>query len=136
MMGSGGVGGRRYQIAAVALTYAAVSMSAIPFLIANAIKENKGKAATSVTQPEGVNQTKPSAVTSPEVVRKESSEGSKMNFGYAIGVLVLLGFASPFLELASPISGLIGLVILFVGVRIAWNSAAGGKIQVSGPFKV
>src|SRR5262245_22676947 len=30
MMGSGGIGGRRYQIAALLLTYAAVSLSAIP----------------------------------------------------------------------------------------------------------
>ena len=30
MKGTNGIGGRRYQIAAVALTYAAVSLSAIP----------------------------------------------------------------------------------------------------------
>src|SRR5271170_1514657 len=32
-LGSGGIGGRRYQIAAAALTYAAVSMAAIPIAI-------------------------------------------------------------------------------------------------------
>jgi len=34
MKGSNGVGGRRYQIAAVALTYAAISLAAIPIMIA------------------------------------------------------------------------------------------------------
>src|SRR6266513_3468675 len=34
MMGSGDVGGRRYQWTAVALTYAAVSLSAIPIAVA------------------------------------------------------------------------------------------------------
>jgi hypothetical protein len=35
MMGSNGVGGRRYQIAAVALTYGAISLAAIPIMIAD-----------------------------------------------------------------------------------------------------
>jgi hypothetical protein len=34
MKGSNGVGGRRYQIAAAALTYAAISLAAIPIMIA------------------------------------------------------------------------------------------------------
>src|SRR5260370_40909907 len=37
--GSNGIGGRRYQIAAVALTYAAVSLSAIPVGIYYLLKE-------------------------------------------------------------------------------------------------
>jgi hypothetical protein len=36
--GSNGIGGRRYQIAAVALTYAAVSMSAVPIGISYMMK--------------------------------------------------------------------------------------------------
>src|SRR5438067_19162 len=39
--GSNGVGGRRYQIAAVALTYAAVSLSAVPIGISYMMKERK-----------------------------------------------------------------------------------------------
>jgi len=39
MMGSKGVGGRRYQIAALLLTYAAVSMSAIPIAISMQVKQ-------------------------------------------------------------------------------------------------
>jgi hypothetical protein len=41
MMGSGGIGGRRYQIAAVLLTYAAVSLAAVPIGIAQASKAHK-----------------------------------------------------------------------------------------------
>jgi uncharacterized protein (DUF983 family) len=40
-LGSRGIGGRRYQIAAVILTYAAVSMSAIPIGISQYAKEKK-----------------------------------------------------------------------------------------------
>jgi hypothetical protein len=30
--------------------------------------------------------------------------------------------------------GLIGLVILFVGIRIAWQIARGTSVQILGPF--
>jgi hypothetical protein len=31
---------------------------------------------------------------------------------------------------------MIGLVILFVGIRIAWQIARGTSIQILGPFKI
>ncbi len=40
------------------------------------------------------------------------------------GQLVLWGIASPFLQLRSGVSGAIGLVILFVGLRIAYRITA------------
>ncbi|HTV51018.1 MAG TPA: hypothetical protein VME21_07515 [Steroidobacteraceae bacterium] len=52
----------------------------------------------------------------------------------AIGVLALLGIASPILELRDPVHGLIGLIILFVGIRFAWRFTAGRTVQVSGPY--
>jgi len=53
----------------------------------------------------------------------------------AFGALALLGLASPFLELASPANGLIGLFILFIGIRFAWRITAGSEAgSVSGPF--
>jgi hypothetical protein len=54
----------------------------------------------------------------------------------ALGTLVLLGLASPFLELSSPGSGVIGLVILFVGLSIAFRSTAAKPLDVDGPFSV
>src|SRR5262245_49225060 len=48
MFGSAGIGGRRYQIAAVVLTYAAVSMSAIPVAISQFGKD--GQQQTAKTQ--------------------------------------------------------------------------------------
>src|SRR5438046_9406908 len=47
--GSNGVGGRRYQIAAVALTYAAVSLSAIPLGISYMMKQKKPAVATTAS---------------------------------------------------------------------------------------
>jgi hypothetical protein len=36
-----------------------------------------------------------------------------------------LAFLGPFLDLANPLNGVLGLVILFVGLRTAWRMAAG-----------
>jgi len=48
--GSKGMGGRRYQITAVALTYAAISLAAVPIGISYAMKETPAKPAQTATQ--------------------------------------------------------------------------------------
>jgi len=94
-MGSGGVGGRRYQVAAVLLTYFAVSMSAVPIAI--------------------------------EQARHVTISGK------VAAELALAGIASPILQLQDPVHGLIGLIILFVGMRFAWRFTAAPTLNVSGP---
>ena len=88
--GSGGVGGLRYQISAVVLTYAAISLAEIPILMARAIEHG----------------------------------GGDIDWAGMAPRLVLWGIASPFLELGDGFFGIIGLVILFVGIRIAWRITA------------
>jgi hypothetical protein len=109
--GSRGVGGRRYQAVAVLLTYLAVSMSAVPIAI---YQMRQHQAQSQFGEP-------------------VASHGEHMNLGNAIGVLALLGIASPILELRDPVHGIIGLVILFVGIRFAWRFTAGRTFNVSGP---
>jgi hypothetical protein len=99
MAGSKGIGGRKYQIVAVALTYFAISMASIPIGIA-------------------------------EVYEK----GKDVDWGSYAGSLIVLGIASPILEvLARGALGLVGLVILFVGLRIAWRLTAARKVIVAKP---
>ena len=47
----------------------------------------------------------------------------------------LLGLASPFLDLANPMHGIIGLIILLVGLRIAWQLTAAKPLEISGPLE-
>ena len=108
--GSGGVGGRRYQLAAAMLTYLAVSLSALPLAF------HEGKVHRAQTQ---------SAASTPH---------APMGVAKAIGVLVLVGVASPVLALQNPLQGVIGLVILYVGIRFAWRFTAGTPLVVSGPY--
>lgn len=111
-IGSGGVGGRRYQIVAVLLTYFAVSMSAVPIAIEQARHDRQGQAqsvpATAQPRPQGIS-------------------------GRAIAELAMVGIASPILELRDPVQGLIGLIILFVGIRFAWRFTAAPTLNISGP---
>jgi hypothetical protein len=111
-LGSRGVGGRRYQIAAVLLTYLAVSMSAVPIAI---------------------HQMRLHRAAQPPSTEAAAAQGGRPNFIKVIGVLALVGIASPFLDLQNPTHGLIGLVILFVGMRFAWRFTAGRTLRVTGP---
>jgi predicted lipid-binding transport protein (Tim44 family) len=127
--GSSGVGGRRYQIAAVALTYAAVSLSAVPIAISYFLKEKPAKSSTS-TASSGSN---PS--TSAPDNSTTSAPPPRKSLSSMAGTLLYAGLASPFLELQGGISGLIGLVIIFVGMRIAWRMTAAPPLVILGPFQ-
>lgn len=111
-VGSRGIGGRRYQVVAVLLTYFAVSLSAVPIAMeqsrAHHAQEQSAAAATRPAAP--------------------------INVGKAIATLALVGIASPILDLQDPVHGLIGLVILFVGLRFAWRFTAARTVNISGPY--
>jgi hypothetical protein len=98
MLGSKGIGGRRYQITSAILTYAAVSIAAIPIAISG------------------------------HMISKPSSGADLLQ-------LLMIGLASPFLGLQDPLHGIIGLIILGVGIRIAWRMTAGlGRVNIQGPY--
>lgn len=61
-----------------------------------------------------------------------------MSRGEALARLALLGIASPFVQVweGGPSFGwVIGLVILFVGIKIAWKMTAGRSLEIYGPFE-
>ena len=128
--GSNGVGGKRYQIAAILLTYAAVSTAAIPVWIhyAGEHKQNqRQKAATSAAPADGGSGIR--------FARNSRLPATRPNFvSLRSGTLLLLGLASPFLDFTSnPLSALIGLVILFVGMQFAWKMTGAKPLQVFRP---
>jgi predicted lipid-binding transport protein (Tim44 family) len=129
--GSRGLGGRKYQITAVLLTYAAVSMASIPVAISQIMKvRNAGKRqAMQATAPQAH-----SAQQEDQPPEQNSSSG-KIDVGALAGPLLVAGLTSPFMSLQNPVSGIIGLVILLVGIRIAWQQTAGSpRTEIAGPF--
>lgn len=116
-----GVGGRSQQILAVALTYFAISTSFIPALYFIGVKQSIAARSAPKKQP-----------ATPPVVRplKPRIAPERMITG-----LLVLAAISPFLELgSSPVSGLISLFILFIGLQRAWAMTARHEILVTGPY--
>jgi hypothetical protein len=129
MLGSKGIGGRRYQIAAVILTYAAVSLAAVPIAISYQLK---AKSHSESVQPQQQKSTASLENSQPD----QPQSKPKSSFGAAILQLLALGLASPFLEMQDPLYGIIGLVILMVGIRIAWRITAGTRrARIDGPYE-
>jgi hypothetical protein len=127
MFGSQGIGGRRYQIAAVILTYAAVSIAAMPIAISYRMKE-KGQSSSTHAKPL---QSSTDSQTDPD----QAQAKPKPSMGAALLQLLLIGLASPFLALQDPLHGVIGLIILIVGIRIAWRMTAGvRRANIQGPY--
>ena len=129
MIGSKGVGGRRYQLAAVLLTYAAVSLAAIPIALWSSPSRESGDGSAQTRQQ------KPADAPQDEA-QPEGQTKHRGSLASALLSLLFIGLASPFIELQDPLHGLIGLVILYIGLQIAWKmtraTAAGG---VEGPYE-
>jgi hypothetical protein len=130
MKGSGGIGGRRYQITAVLLTYAAVSMAAVPVAISQFAKQKK----TQQQQLQMEQEQFEKEFGQQRQLPPTKPQQPKISAGAAFAGLAVLGLASPFLEMQDPLHGLIGLVILYVGMQIAWKTTAGRKVEILGPF--
>ena len=110
------------------LTYAAVSIAAVPIAISYHMK---AKSQTESVQP----QQQPTA-DGENIQTGQAQPTPILSFGAAILQLLVLGLASPFLELQDPLHGIIGLVILMVGIRIAWQITAGSRrASIEGPYE-
>ncbi len=142
MKGSNGVGGRRYQIAAALLTYAAVSMAAVPIWIHFADQKKQQRqtqqqklVADEQRQLEQESGQRPSAPQPVPGSEKPRAERPPVSLGMWLGRVALIGLASPFIQLrGSPGWGAMGLLILFFGMRIAWRIAEGKPFGIYGPF--
>jgi hypothetical protein len=131
MKGSNGVGGRRYQFAAVLLTYAAVSLAAVPVII-HYVRQHQQQ---SQSQRQKLAQEQRQLESDSGQTPQPIPQPPKMPLGSILGRLALFGLASPFIEVAeNPVGGLIGLFILFIGIRIAARITAGRPAEVFGPF--
>lgn len=134
--GAGGRGGRRFQILAVILTYWAVGLAYSPLAFKELTKDKKGTSASSdSTASMSASADRASAVDTAKSAPANSVSGRKAVT--AIGALVLLVFALPALSVFGSLPlGLISALIIFIGMRQAWNMTASPGLQIAGPFKV
>jgi hypothetical protein len=147
-----GFGGVKYQVLAVALTYFASSMGYLPavfkgiFSGADHGAETAASAApssspsSSSTDPPPVPgragelpsppATPPAAAAPPSVARLA------LSLVALTGIAGFLMLAAPFLELGEGLNGLLGLAIIFFGMRTAWRISKGVVATVTGPHRL
>lgn len=137
MKGSNGVGGRRYQITAVLLTYAAVSMAAVPVWIHYGHQHERQQRQQMQEQQQLEDEQRQLEAESGRPSSPPKPIHPPMSFGHWLGRAALIGLASPFLEVwggGVTFGWLIGIVILFVGMKIAAKLTGGRPLEIYGPF--
>ena len=126
---SHGLGGRRQQIVAVALTYLGITASYIPVFIyqvnknpAQSQKQRAARSDSGQTPGSGAN-----AANAP----------ARVSLGRALLYLLALVLAAPILGLFSnPVSGAITLFIIYIGLRQAWKLTGTTDLAITGPYRV
>jgi len=118
---------RACQVMAVILTYGAITTSYLPFFIAGAVKQMNKQA-----------KTKPAAAASVPTIKPKQMSLGRAFVAMIAGLLLLTGIAlvMPFIIIAqAPVSGLINLVIIFIGLSKAWRLTAPFSAPIDGPFQ-
>jgi hypothetical protein len=126
---SGGLGGRRFQVLAVALTYLASTMGYVPPIF-KGLKEGANKPSHAQVAHE-----KQGADVGANAAAPAEAEPPKQNpfvaLVMAVGILLGIMLAAPFLEITdSPL----GLVIVAIGLWQAWKLTREAHIAIEGPF--
>jgi len=124
--GSGGRGGRRFQILAVTLTYVAIVSTYVPFIIEGISEANSKPAGAIAPATPG---TTPSPVA-PAAEAQPMSAGQAM---VALGIFAMFLLAVPFL---GGLQNAIGLLIIGFALWEAWKVNRRVVLTVSGPFSV
>ncbi len=135
---SGGVGGRRFQVLAVALTYVASAMGYAPAVL-HALKspsshvEAKGAPMTPKGAPTEVAPAPPPAASPAESPESPPKPFSPFAFILALAVLFAFILAAPLL---SATSAPLGLAIVGFGLWEAWKLSRRVPIVIEGPYRV
>ena len=143
--GAGGRGGRRFQILAVALTYWSVGLAYAPLAFKQMVGETNtirltNDSTAGPTIGERLGDSVQSVANAADSAATNVSAGNEVRGSKpleAIGSLALLVFALPVLSVFGSLPfGLISALIIFIGMRQAWQMAAGPQLEISGPYRV
>jgi hypothetical protein len=120
--GTGGRGGRRFQVLALALTYWAVGLAYTP-LTFQQIAEAEKKA--------------PSEQPAPAPIEQGAEGASAVSIPLALGILFGFSLALPVLAVVSSLpGGLISGAIIAFGMQQAWKMTGVPQLQISGPYRI
>ena len=119
------VGGRRYQVLALLLTYYSVGLAYFPLAM------HEGRKTTEQERQASAPAAKPKEAPEPAV------KPARSDAFLALGVLLLFCVALPVVAVVGSLpSGLITAFIIFIGMRQAWRMTAALPIEVTGPYRL
>jgi hypothetical protein len=140
--GSGGVGGRGYQILAVAITYVAIVSTYVPFMIEafreQAKAQETGGASSGGKAGADARDATAAGASTSEIetadLRQSAEEPPSVGtLVLALGALALFVLASPFL---TGIQNVIGIFIIGIALYEAWKVNRPTPLTIEGPFQV
>ena len=118
MRGSGGRGGRKFQIVAVLLTYGSITTGYMPVVVKGMYEKRPKSEVTAVATP-----------------NKPIAPGRAVLALLVFLVLMIgLALAAPFLMLTAGFSGILSIAILFFGLQRAWHATGGSHLVLTGPY--
>lgn len=139
---TGGFGGLRYQVLAMALTYFAVSLAYTPLVFKASLDSDKVEMTvtkTTFAAPAVPNQAEAMATTTrtTEQMEMPAERVTLVGFFRALGALAVFLLALPVVSVVySMPSGLISAAIIGFGMRQAWRMTAASDLEVTGPYRV
>jgi hypothetical protein len=145
--GSGGRGGRGYQVLALILTWFAIGANYMPDIIKVFVDDYRTKHSTAVTSavsPEGASTDKTeSKAPTPTVDAAPAAAPAapkRVGVGAALLAIILLIIVAVALSFIAPILGNltspIGWIIVGFALWEAWKINAGRRVVITGPFTV
>jgi hypothetical protein len=140
-----GFGNRKHQILAVALTYFASTMGYLPAVFAAFENLGHHSAPVAVSPASPAAPAAPDPTVTPSAPPPETApaappkaEGGSGALALVITTVVMLFFmlAAPFLEISGGFNGILGVLIIFFGLRTAWRVSKGVDGVITGPHRV
>jgi len=131
--GARGRGGLRFQILAVALTYASVGFAYTPIAIKAMMERDRAERTAAST---AGGSSRPAAThVAPSADARPPATPGRWLLGLALLLLFILSLPM-FSVFGSLPTSLIGGVIIFVGLRQAWRMTAAPRLQTLGPYRI
>ncbi|HEV8356013.1 MAG TPA: hypothetical protein VGQ17_04510 [Gemmatimonadales bacterium] len=134
-LGSKGPGGRKYQIAAVGITYLAIAGSYVALVVREARSHRPAAAVTA-----GVATDRDSTIAANQALREKpdsSAAGPPASPTRALLIGLALTLVLPIVAGLSNLPGsALGLMIIAIGLMQAWRMTRKPEIRILGPFQI
>jgi hypothetical protein len=131
--GARGHGGRRFQVLAVALTYASVALAYTPIAVKQAINGDRAAQKAPAAATSSGNDAATATDSSGAATRKPSAWRLLVSLVFLVALIAALPVL---VVLGSFPSGLISAFIIFIGMKQAWRMTGAPWLRILGPYRV